>query len=875
MPYQPDRIEPRWQRYWLEKGTFRAQIDSAKPKFYVLDMFPYPSGEGLHVGHPEGYTATDIVARYRRMRGYNVLHPMGWDAFGLPAEQYAVETNTHPRLTTASNIERFRAQIRRLGFSYDWSREINTTDAGYVRWTQWIFLQLHRMGLAYEAEVPVNWCPALGTVLANEEVIDGKSERGGHPVIQLPLRQWMLRITAYADRLLDDLEELDWPPGIKKLQQDWIGRSQGARIRFQVAGHDTSIEVFTTRPDTLFGTTSIVLAPDHPLVSEITTPDQRATVERYLAETAAQRAGGGRVEPEAKSGTPTGAVAEHPVTGAPLPIWIADYVLSGYGTGAIMMVPGHDQRDYAFAKRFGFPIIEVVAGGNLTEAAFLEDGTAINSDFLNGLATADAKQRMIAWLEEHGKGEGAVTYKLRDWLFSRQRYWGEPFPVLHLEDGSVRVLDESQLPLTLPELEDFRPSGNFDTPLQRVPEWIETTDPDSGRPARRDPNTMPQWAGSCWYYLRFLDPANSERLLSEEAERYWMPVDLYIGGQEHATLHLLYARFWHKVLFDLGIVHTKEPFSRLINQGMVLGFSYRYYDDNITDHPELTPRVYASSEVRVIGERAVAVEDGREVKERWVDLAEVERSSDGQPLHPHIPSLVLEEVIEKMSKSRGNVISPDQVIDNYGADAMRLYEMFMGPLEKEAPWSTQGIQGVYRFLHRVYRLFLDDEDQLRPLAEGDGTPAQARLTARTAQGVTEDIEGLRFNTAISKLMVWVRDIATDALLPRRGGETFVLMLAPLAPHLAEELWEKLGHPETLAYQPWPDFDTELARDEQVTMVVQVNGKVRDRIQVAIGIGEEAAIALALASQRVQAHLGGRAPARVVARPPTLVNLVSG
>ena len=875
MPYQPDRIEPRWQRYWLEKGTFRAQIDSAKPKFYVLDMFPYPSGEGLHVGHPEGYTATDIVARYRRMRGYNVLHPMGWDAFGLPAEQYAVETNTHPRLTTASNIERFRAQIRRLGFSYDWSREINTTDAGYVRWTQWIFLQLHRMGLAYEAEVPVNWCPALGTVLANEEVIDGKSERGGHPVIQLPLRQWMLRITAYADRLLDDLEELDWPPGIKKLQQDWIGRSQGARIRFQVAGHDTSIEVFTTRPDTLFGTTSIVLAPDHPLVSEITTPDQRATVERYLAETAAQRAGGGRVEPEAKSGTPTGAVAEHPVTGAPLPIWIADYVLSGYGTGAIMMVPGHDQRDYAFAKRFGFPIIEVVAGGNLTEAAFLEDGTAINSDFLNGLATADAKQRMIAWLEEHGKGEGAVTYKLRDWLFSRQRYWGEPFPVLHLEDGSVRVLDESQLPLTLPELEDFRPSGNFDTPLQRVPEWIETTDPDSGRPARRDPNTMPQWAGSCWYYLRFLDPANSERLLSEEAERYWMPVDLYIGGQEHATLHLLYARFWHKVLFDLGIVHTKEPFSRLINQGMVLGFSYRYYDDNITDHPELTPRVYASSEVRVIGERAVAVEDGREVKERWVDLAEVERSSDGQPLHPHIPSLVLEEVIEKMSKSRGNVISPDQVIDNYGADAMRLYEMFMGPLEKEAPWSTQGIQGVYRFLHRVYRLFLDDEDQLRPLAEGDGTPAQARLTARTAQGVTEDIEGLRFNTAISKLMVWVRDIATDALLPRRGGEAFVLMLAPLAPHLAEELWEKLGHPETLAYQPWPDFDTELARDEQVTMVVQVNGKVRDRIQVAIGIGEEAAIALALASQRVQAHLGGRAPARVVARPPTLVNLVSG
>ena len=583
MPYDPASIEAKWQAWWRENEVFRSELDPAKPKFYVLDMFPYPSGAGLHVGHPKGYIATDIVSRYKRMRGFNVLHPMGWDAFGLPAEQYAIETGTHPRETTARNIATFKRQLQSLGLDYDWSREIDTTDPGYVKWTQWIFRRLYEMGLAYLAEVPVNWCPALGTVLANEEVIDGKSERGGHPVVRVPMRQWMLRITAYADRLIEDLDLVDWPESIKKMQRDWVGRSVGARIEFEVEGSAHRIEVFTTRPDTLFGATYLVLAPEHPLVAELTAPDQRAAVTAYV-EQAARRSERSRIAGATeKSGVAIGAHARHPVTGARIPIWIADYVLASYGTGAIMAVPGHDARDWEFARAFDLPIVEVVKGGDVTAAAYEGDGTNINSGFLDGLPTEAAKERMCAWLAEHGRGERAVSYKLRDWLFSRQRYWGEPLPVLHFADGSTKLLPESELPLLLPELDDFAPSGEFETPLARSAEWIATRDPETGEPARRDANTMPQWAGSCWYYLRFCDPHNDAAPFSREAERYWMPVDLYVGGAEHAVLHLLYARFWHKVLYDLGLVHTVEPFQKLLNPGMVLGYSYRYYDDDPSD----------------------------------------------------------------------------------------------------------------------------------------------------------------------------------------------------------------------------------------------------------------------------------------------------
>ncbi|MBT8199820.1 MAG: leucine--tRNA ligase, partial [Acidimicrobiia bacterium] len=582
MTYNPRVIEPRWQQYWLDKETFKAEIDRDRPKYYVLDMFPYPSGDGLHVGHPEGYTATDIVARYKRMRGFNVLHPMGWDAFGLPAEQYAVETGTHPRETTSRNIGTFKRQIQSLGFSYDWSREIDTTDPGYVIWTQWIFQEIHKLGLAYEAEIPVNWCPALGTVLANEEVIDGKSERGGYPVVRVPLKQWMLKITAYADRLLDDLEDLDWPEPIKKLQRDWIGRSEGAEILFDVVDHDLTVNVFTTRHDTLFGATYMVLAPEHPYVDIVTSEAQREQVEAYKAEAARKSELRRQAELDEKTGIATGGFCINPATGEKVPIWIADYVLAHYGTGAVMGVPAHDPRDYAFATQFGLPIVEVVSGGDVSQEAFTADGIAINSGFMDGLSTEEAKKATVAWLEQHGYGRAAVSFKMRDWLFSRQRYWGEPFPVIHV-DGEAKLVPFDELPVLLPDLDDFGPSGDFSTPLERVPEWINTTDPATGRPAIRDKNTMPQWAGSCWYYLRFVDPHNDQEAWSQAAEQYWMPVDLYVGGAEHATLHLLYARFWHKVLFDLGHVSTSEPFQRLINQGMVQGFSYRFYDDNIDD----------------------------------------------------------------------------------------------------------------------------------------------------------------------------------------------------------------------------------------------------------------------------------------------------
>ena len=877
MPYDPHAIESRWQAYWLEHETFRAEIDPAKPKFYILDMFPYPSGDGLHVGHPEGYTATDIVARYKRMRGFNVLHPMGWDAFGLPAEQYAIKTGTHPRITTRRNVENFKRQIQSLGFSYDWAREIDTTDPGYVKWTQWIFRLLHERGLAYQAKVPVNFCPALGTVLANEEVIDGKSEIGGHPVVKLPMRQWMLRITAYAERLLDDLDELDWPEPIKKQQRDWIGRSEGAHVRFALEGHPgRELEVFTTRPDTLFGATYMVLAPEHPWVSEIATPGCQASVLAYV-EAAQRKSERLRLaEAKEKTGVDTGARATNPCTGESIPIWIADYVLAGYGTRAIMAVPGHDQRDFDFARSFGLEIREVVAGGDVSAQAYTEDGVAVNSGLLDGLATAEAKTRMIAWLEEKGLGKGSITYKLRDWLFSRQRYWGEPFPLLHFDDGTQRLLQDDELPLLLPDLDDFRPAQDGGTPLERAREWIETNDPVTGRRARRDPNVMPQWAGSCWYYLRFCDPRNESAAFSPESERYWMPVDLYVGGAEHAVLHLLYARFWHKVLFDAGLVHTKEPFQKLVNQGMILGFSYRYWDDNLADDPNVATRCYPSSAVRMEGEHTVSVATGQELKARWVSLQQVRWGPDRTPLHPTEDDLVLEEIVEKMSKSRGNVINPDEVIASHGADSMRLYEMFIGPLEKAAPWSTEGIQGVYRFLQRTWRLLVDEEsvgEPLRELVPGAGTPEQARLVATAVAGVTGDIESLSFNTAISKLMVLVRDVAKEQPLPREAAETLLMLLSPFAPHLAEELWQRLGHERSIAFEPWPVADPRLLVAETITLAVQVNGKRRDEIEVPTGASEDEVRSAALAAPNVVRHLEGRTPKKVIVVPGRLVNIV--
>jgi len=882
MAYDPSRIEKKWQAYWEEHQTFRAEADPRRPKYYVLDMFPYPSGDGLHVGHPEGYTATDIMARYKRNRGFNVLHPMGWDAFGLPAEQYAIKTGTHPRITTQRNIANFKRQIQSLGFSYDWSREIDTTDPSYVKWTQWIFRKLYERGLAYEAEVPVNWCPELGTVLANEEVIDGKSEVGGHPVIRMPMKQWMLRITRYADRLIDDLDGLDWPEPIKKMQRDWIGRSEGAHVRFAVEGRDdTEIEVFTTRPDTLFGATYMVLAPEHPLVAEITTSAQRESVEAYVARAARRSERDRMADAGAKTGVATGASARNPVNGESIPIWIADYVLAGYGTGAIMAVPGHDERDWEFARTFDLPIVEVVSGGDVEQAAWTGEGQATSSGFLDGLDTPAAKARMIEWLEAEGLGRGTVTYKLRDWLFSRQRYWGEPFPVVHHEDGSVELIPESELPLTLPELEDFRPRGDgFEPPLARVSEWIETTDA-SGRKVLRDANTMPQWAGSCWYFLRFLDPMNDEAPWSQEAERYWMPVDLYVGGAEHAVLHLLYSRFWHKVFYDLGLVHTKEPFQKLVNQGMILGESFRYYDDNVGDEPGKPTKRYASADVRETEDGPVAADDGREVKARWLQLAEVVFDDDENPVHPEDPSLVLERVIEKMSKSKGNVINPDDVIREHGADAMRLYEMFIGPLEKAAPWSTEGIQGIYRFLQRAWRLFhvadeaSDEEgrDRYEAPIDGAGTESQQRLTAQTIAAVTDDLEHMRFNTAISKLMVFARDITKEGPLPRASAEAFTLLLSPMAPHLAEEIWSLLGHSESLAYASWPIADPGLLVDDVIKLVVQHNGKKRGEIEVPADVSEDDAREAALALENVQKSLGGRAPKKVIVVPGRLVNVV--
>jgi len=855
--YDFHTIEKKWQDFWLRNKTFRAQdLDSDRPKLYVLDMFPYPSGAGLHVGHPEGYTATDIYCRYKRMRGYNVLHPMGWDAFGLPAEQYAIETGTHPRITTQRNIERFRKQIQSLGFSYDWDREIDTSDPKYYRWTQWIFIQLYKKGLAYLAEVPVNWCPALGTVLANEEVVNGRSVRGNHPVVRKPMKQWMLRITAYADRLLEDLDELDWPEGIKEMQRNWIGRSEGADVDFRVAGADDVIRVFTTRPDTLFGATYMVLAPEHPLVEKLTTPDRREAVETYR-EQAALKSDLDRTDlATEKTGVFIGAYAVNQVNAEQIPIWISDYVLMTYGTGAIMAVPAHDTRDFEFAQKFGLPIrcilrpdeeeaaregvsVEDVLAGR---ACWPGDGVLINSANekgldINGLNVEEAKKKTIEWLEKNGLGEFAVNYRLRDWLFSRQRYWGEPFPIVYMEDGAIKVLDEDELPVELPDLDDFTPTGTGESPLAKAEDWLNYVDPKTGKRGRRETHTMPQWAGSCWYYLRYIDPQNDRRAWDPEKERYWMPVDLYVGGAEHAVLHLLYARFWHKVLYDLGLVSTKEPFMKLVNQGMILGISYR-------------------------DKRGVLVPN---------DKVEFR---DGAPFHKETGE-PLEEFPAKMSKSLKNVVNPDDIIDEYGADSFRLYEMFMGPLEATKPWQTRGVEGVHRFLNRVWRMIIGPDGNVSPdVADVEMSPERRRLLHQTIRKVTEDIENLDFNTAISQMMIFVNEFSKDRPRSREAMETFVLLLSPFAPHMCEELWQRLGHEESLAYHPWPEWKEEYLRLEEIELPVQVNGKPRARIRVPAGASDDQIREAALANDRVQKFIEGKTVTRVIVVPGRLVNVVA-
>ncbi len=812
--YKPQSIEPKWQDYWLRNKTFKVEAEPSKPKYYILDMFPYPSGAGLHVGHPEGYTATDIVARFKRMNGFNVLHPMGWDAFGLPAEQYALQTGTHPAVTTRKNIETFKRQIQELGFSYDWDREVATCDESYYRWTQWIFRKLHEKGLAYMDTVPVNWCPALGTVLANEEVIDGKSERGGHDVIRKPMRQWMLKITSYAESLLESLDELDWAPHVLEMQRNWIGKSEGALIKFKIQNPSTkeaadglAFEVFTTRPDTLFGATYAVLAPEHPLVYTILSDGERKKVEEYV-ESAKNKSDRQRQEEATKkTGIFTGAYALHPLTNAPLPIYVADYVLITYGTGAIMAVPGHDQRDWEFAKKYELPIIEVVKGGSVDKEAYDGDGLHCNSSFLDGLNIQDAKEKMLSYLEEHKLGTRKVQYKLRDWLFSRQRYWGEPFPIVHTEDGP-QLLPEEELPVVLPEIEKYQPTEQGDPPLANAKEWLEYRDITSGKPATRETNTMPQWAGSCWYYLRFIDPMNEKAPWDKEKENYWMPVDLYVGGVEHAVLHLLYARFWHHVLYDLGLVSTKEPFKKLVNQGMILG------------------------------------EDG-----------------------------------QKMSKSRGNVINPDDLIREYGADTLRTYEMFMGPLEQVKPWNTKSVGGVYRFLNRVWNLVIDSETgTVSSRFVEDSTFPQGSLEIekhlhRLIKKVGEDIESMKFNTAIAALMSFINEAYECEKIPLRVIKTFILLLSPFAPHISEELWEKTGGTKTLAYEPWPQYDPKLAVRDEVTIAVQVNGKLRATLEVHSSISKEELLEKAKEIPKIQEYLSQGSLKKEIVVPSRLVNFV--
>ncbi|QTB26134.1 leucine--tRNA ligase [Lysinibacillus sphaericus] len=803
MSFNHQQIEKKWQQYWADNKTFKTENETEKPKFFALDMFPYPSGAGLHVGHPEGYTATDILSRFKRMQGYNVLHPMGWDAFGLPAEQYALDTGNDPAEFTAKNIVTFKRQIQELGFSYDWDREINTTDPAYYKWTQWIFIQLYKKGLAYVDEVAVNWCPALGTVLANEEVIDGKSERGGHPVERRPMKQWMLKITAYADRLIDDLEEVDWPESIKDMQRNWIGRSEGAEVTFGIDGTDENFTVFTTRPDTLFGATYCVLAPEHKLVEQITTVEQRQAVEDYL-EKVKMKSDLERTDlAKEKTGVFTGAYAVNPINGKKVPIWIADYVLVSYGTGAIMAVPAHDERDYEFASAFSLDIVPVLEGGDISKEAFTGDGQHINSDFLNGLNKVEGIAKAIEWLEEKGVGEKKISYRLRDWLFSRQRYWGEPIPMIHWEDGTITPVPEEELPLMLPKTDNIRPSGTGESPLANIAEWVNVVDPATGKKGRRETNTMPQWAGSSWYFLRYIDPTNTEAIADPELLKRWLPVDIYIGGAEHAVLHLLYARFWHKVLYDLGVVHTKEPFQKLFNQGMILG-----------------------------------------------------------------------EGNEKMSKSKGNVVNPDEIIESHGSDTLRLYEMFMGPLEASVAWSTNGLDGARRFLDRIWRLLVNEEDgTISAKIQVSDDKTLEKSYHQTVKKVTEDYEGIRFNTAISQMMVFINDCYKAEVIPTAYAEGFVKMLAPIAPHIAEELWNLLGHEGTLSYEQWPTYDESKLVDDEVEVAVQVAGKVRAKIVVAKDASKEDIEKVALADEKVQEYMAGKDLVKVIVIPGKLVNIV--
>ena len=803
MNYNHKIIEKKWQCFWLDNQTFKTSDNLGQKKFYALDMFPYPSGAGLHVGHPEGYTATDIISRYKRMQGYNVLHPMGWDAFGLPAEQYALDTGNDPRAFTKQNIQTFKRQIQELGISYDWDREVNTTDPEYYKWTQWIFIQLYNKGLAYVDEVAVNWCPALGTVLSNEEVVDGVSERGGHPVYRRPMKQWVLKITEYADRLLEDLDDLDWPESIKDMQRNWIGRSEGARVSFKVEGENDTIDVFTTRPDTIFGTTFLVLSPEHALVEKITTTEKFEEVKKYQ-EAASKKSDLERTDlAKDKSGVFTGAYAINPLSGEKLPIWIADYVLSSYGTGAVMAVPAHDERDHEFAVKFNLPIIEVIAGGDVQKEAYTGAGEHVNSGDLDGLNNEQAIAKAIELLEAKGAGEKKVNYKLRDWLFSRQRYWGEPIPIIHWEDGTMTTVPEEELPLLLPETDEIKPSGTGESPLANIDDFVNVVDEETGMRGRRETNTMPQWAGSCWYYLRYIDPHNEQMLADPEKLKHWLPVDLYIGGVEHAVLHLLYARFWHKVLYDLGVVPTKEPFQKLFNQGMILG-----------------------------------------------------------------------EGNEKMSKSKGNVVNPDDIVNSHGADTLRLYEMFMGPLDAAIAWSENGLDGSRRFLDRVWRLFINEDDSLSQKFVESNNKSLDKVYNQTVKKVTEDFDTLNFNTAISQLMVFINECYKVDEIYQPYAEGFVKMLAPIAPHIGEELWQKLGHDETITYQPWPTYNETLLVDSEVEIVVQVNGKVRAKLTIPKELSKEEMQELALENENVKMAIDGKEIKKVIAVPQKLVNIVA-
>lgn len=833
--YPFHEIETKWQKYWEDNQSFAVTEDesfSVEKRMYVLDMFPYPSGAGLHVGHPEGYTATDIYCRYLRMNGYNVLHPMGFDSFGLPAENYAIKTGTHPKATTEKNIENFRKQIKSLGFSYDWNREVSTHSSDYYRWTQWIFIQLFNQGLAYESHTPINWCDNCKTGLANEEVKDGKCERCGTVVVRKSIRQWVLKITEYADKLLSDLDSVDWPESVKLMQRNWIGRSEGASVFFKLESLDEHLEVYTTRADTLFGATYMVISPEHPLVDKLTTKEQKPLVDAYL-DAAARKSDLERTDlAKDKTGVFSGSYAINPVNGQKIPIWVADYVLISYGTGAIMAVPAHDTRDWEFAKKFELPIVEVLKSEiDVQEQAWTEDGIHVNSGFLDGLNKEDAINAMLLWLEERKLGSKAINYKLRDWIFSRQRYWGEPIPLVHCPTCGTVAIKEEELPLMLPEVTSYEPSGTGESPLAKIDSWVNTTCPVCGGPAKRETNTMPQWAGSCWYYLRYLDPKNTERFVSEEKEAYWMPVDLYVGGAEHAVLHLLYARFWHKVLFDLGLVSTAEPFKRLVNQGMITSFAYQRKDKSLvpTDMVEET-----SADVFI------------------------EKATGEQ----------LERVVAKMSKSLKNVINPDEIIEEYGADSMRMYEMFMGPLEVSKPWATTGLTGVYRFLDRVWRLYED-----RPITDDDPSADLEKTLHKTIKKVTVDTSTLNFNTAISQMMVLVNELYKVEVFPRQVADALILLLGPYVPHLAEELWEITGHQGSLVKAPWPTYDEKLTIDSEIEMVFQINGKVRSKTMIEKGMAKDDLLKLAKADEKIQGWLEGKTIVKEIVVPDKLVNIV--